>query len=189
MDWRTVRGMTPGIVAGALLSTALAAFLAPSVLKMIFAVYAGLAATQLLCDLRPRASRQLPGAGGLATAGGVVGGISVLAGAGGAVTSIPFLIWCNVPARVAIGTASAIGLPVAVAGTVGYVGYGLTAANLPPFSLGFIHLPALGAIVVATALAAPLGCIFFISARPHPTFVVALPANTVTNSGRPESAP
>lgn len=156
VDWRTLRRMTPGIVAGALASTALAAHLSPSALKLMFAIYAGLAATQLICNIQPPASRQLPGPGGLAAAGGVVGGISVVAGVGGAVTSIPFLIWCNVPARVAIGTASAIGLPVAVTGSLGYIGYGLT-VDLPPFSLGFVHLPALAAIVMATVLAAPLG--------------------------------
>ena len=157
VDWRTVRGMAPGIVSGALVSTALAAYLAPPVLKVIFAVYAALAATQLLCDIKPPASRQLPGASGLATAGGVVGGISVLAGVGGAVTSIPFLLWCNVSARTAILTASAIALPVAIAGTIGYIANGWSIAGLPRFSLGFIHLPALGAVIVATVLAAPLG--------------------------------
>jgi uncharacterized membrane protein YfcA len=157
VDWRAVRLMAPGILAGALVSTTLAAQLSPLALRLVFAVYAGLAATQLVCDFQPLPSRHLPGRWGLATAGGVVGGISVLAGVGGAVTSIPFLLWCNVPARIAIGTASAIGLPVAVAGTLGYVGYGLSAAELPRFSLGFVYLPALAAIVVTSVLSAPLG--------------------------------
>jgi uncharacterized membrane protein YfcA len=157
VNWRTVRGMAPGIVIGALLSTALAAHLAPFVLKLVFAVYAGLAATQMLCDMKPPASRQLPGGGGLNAAGAVIGGISVLAGVGGAVTSIPFLLWCNVPARVAIGTAAAIGLPVAVSGTLGYIGNGWGAENLPRFSLGFVYLPALGTVVFATVLSARLG--------------------------------
>jgi uncharacterized membrane protein YfcA len=157
VDWFTLRRMAPGIVAGALASTALAAHLSPSALKIMFAVYAGLAATQLVCNVQPPASRQLPGPAGLAATGGVVGGISVLAGVGGAVTSIPFLIWCNVPARVAIGTASAVGLPVAVAGTLGYIGHGLGVAELPRLSLGYVHLPALAVIVVATVLTAPLG--------------------------------
>lgn len=156
VDWGTLKRMTPGIAAGALASTALAAHLSPWALKLIFVVYAGLAATQLVFNVQPPASRQLPGAGGLSAAGGVVGAISVLAGVGGAVTSIPFLMWCNVPARVAIGTASAIGLPVAIAGSLGYVCNGL-AADLPPASLGFIHLPALAVIVIATVLAAPGG--------------------------------
>ena len=157
VDWRTVRRMAPGIVGGALASAALAASLSPSALKLVFPVYAGLAATQLICNVQPPASRQLPGPGGLAAAGGVVGGISVLAGVGGAVTSIPFLIWCNVPARVAIGTAAAIGLPVAVSGTLGYISNGLAVADLPDLSLGFVYLPALAAIVVATVVSAPLG--------------------------------
>jgi len=157
VDWPTVRRMAPGVVGGALLSTALAAYLAPSMLKLMFAVYAGLAATQLLCNIKPPASRQLPSAGGLSMAGGVVGGISVLAGVGGAVTSIPFLLWCNVPERVAVGTAAAIGLPVAVSGTLGYIGNGLAISGLPHFSLGFVYLPALAAIVVATVLSAPFG--------------------------------
>lgn len=157
VDWKTVQGMAPGIVGGALLSTALATYLAPSLLKLFFAVYAGLAATQLMWDCKPPASRRLPGAGGLAAAGGVVGGISVFAGVGGAVTSIPFLLWCNVPARVAIGTASAIGLPVAISGTLGYVYYGLAAVDLPHFTLGYVYLPALAAIVATTVVSAPLG--------------------------------
>ena len=157
VDWRTLRRMTPGIVGGALASTAFVAYLSPATLKGIFAVYAGLAATQFICDLKPSPSRQLPGSGGLAAAGAAVGSISVIAGVGGAVTSIPFLVWCNVPVRVAIGTASAIGLPVAVAGSLGYIGHGLGVAELPPFAIGYVHLPSLAAIVVATVLTAPLG--------------------------------
>ena len=61
VDWGTLRRMTPGIVAGALASTALAAHLSPSALKLMFAIYAGLAATQLICNIQPPASRQLPG--------------------------------------------------------------------------------------------------------------------------------
>jgi uncharacterized protein len=157
VDWRTLRRMTPGIASGALAATALVAYLSPAALKGIFVVYAGLAATQFICDFKPSPSRQLPRAAGLGAAGALVGGISVIAGVGGAVTSIPFLVWCNVPVRVAIGTASAIGLPVAVAGSLGYIGWGLGAADLPPFSIGYVHLPSLAAIIATTVLTAPLG--------------------------------
>jgi uncharacterized membrane protein YfcA len=58
----------------------------------------------------------------------------------------------------AIGTSAAIGLPIALAGAVGYIANGLpVSAQLPPHSLGFIYLPALSAIVVASILTAPLG--------------------------------
>jgi uncharacterized protein len=157
VNWRAVRGMAPGTLLGALFSTAMAAHVPSAWLQLVFAIYAGLAATQLLYDFKPVPSRQLPGFAGLTAAGGVVGGVSGLAGVGGAVTSIPFLLWCNVPARTAIGTAAAIGLPVSLSGTVGYVAGGWTMASVPPASLGFVYLPALAAIVIATMLSAPLG--------------------------------
>jgi uncharacterized membrane protein YfcA len=115
------------------------------------------AATQMLLDLRPRATRALPGRAGLFGAGAVIGGVSSLLSAGGAFLSIPFLAWCNVPLRRAIGTAAAIGFPIALAGSAGYVLQGLRTSGLPDGSLGFVYLPALGLVVLTSMAAAPLG--------------------------------
>jgi uncharacterized membrane protein YfcA len=60
----------------------------------------------------------------------------------------------------AIGTSAAIGLPIAIAGTLGYLGAGLmggAAGGLPEYSVGFIYLPALAACVTMSMLTAPLG--------------------------------
>jgi uncharacterized membrane protein YfcA len=62
-----------------------------------------------------------------------------------------------VPLRRAIGTAAANGFPIALAGTVGYVVQGLRAEGLPEWSFGFVYLPALALIVVASMPLAPLG--------------------------------
>jgi len=59
--------------------------------------------------------------------------------------------------RAAIGTAAAIGFPIALSGTVGYVLSGWNAVGLPAHSLGFVYLPALAGIVLASVLTAPLG--------------------------------
>jgi uncharacterized membrane protein YfcA len=67
------------------------------------------------------------------------------------------MLWCNVPMLQAIGTAAAIGFPIALSGTIGFVVTGLRETGLPPHTLGFVYLPALGGIVVASVLAAPLG--------------------------------
>jgi uncharacterized membrane protein YfcA len=115
------------------------------------------AATQILFDLRPTRSRDLPGAAGVFAAGAGIGAISSLLAAGGAFMCIPFLAWCRVPLRRAIGTAAAVGLPIAVAGTAGYVLQGLRIAGLPAAALGYVYLPALGLVVVTSMLAAPLG--------------------------------
>ena len=60
-------------------------------------------------------------------------------------------------AETAIGTSAAIGFPIAVAGTVGYIYNGFSAANLPEYSVGYVYLPALVGIVVTSVLTAPLG--------------------------------
>lgn len=70
---------------------------------------------------------------------------------------MPFLSWRGVAPVQAIATAAAIGLPIALAGTAGYVVTGLQAANLPPWSIGYVVVPALVGIVVASVLVAPLG--------------------------------
>jgi uncharacterized membrane protein YfcA len=71
--------------------------------------------------------------------------------------SVPFLVWCNVPMHSAIGTSAAIGFPIALSGTVGYLVNGLHVAGLPSPSLGFVYLPPVIGISVASILTAPLG--------------------------------
>jgi uncharacterized membrane protein YfcA len=70
---------------------------------------------------------------------------------------VPFLLWCNVSLRNAIGTSAAIGFPVAVGGTIGYVVTGMSIHGLPAYSLGFVYLPALFWVALASVITAPLG--------------------------------
>ena len=67
------------------------------------------------------------------------------------------MTWCSVPVKRAIGTSAAIGLPIAVGGAIGYVVAGWNEPTLPPWSLGYVVLPAFAGIVVASTAAAPLG--------------------------------
>jgi uncharacterized membrane protein YfcA len=62
-----------------------------------------------------------------------------------------------VPVHRAVGTASALGFPIAIAGAAGYVQRGLSDTLLADGFLGFVYLPALGAIVLLSVLTAPLG--------------------------------
>ena len=76
---------------------------------------------------------------------------------GGGSLSVPFMLWCNVVIHRAIGTSAAIGLPIAIAGTVGFVVNGWHEANLPEYSIGYVYLPALAGIACMSILTAPLG--------------------------------
>lgn len=157
VNWRIWRQITPGIITGTLAGSVLAAWLPTAFLKAFFVVFLFYVGTQMLLDIRPKASRALPGRPGMFAAGNVIGAVSSLVGIGGGTLSVPFMTWCNVRLHEAIGTSSAIGFPIAVAGAVGYVANGLRVGGLPEGSLGFVYLPALGAIAVASVLTAPLG--------------------------------
>jgi uncharacterized membrane protein YfcA len=71
--------------------------------------------------------------------------------------TIPFMSLCNVPMRQAIGTSAALGLPIAIAGTVGFIVTGLGKDHLPALSLGYVYLPALIGIVLGTFITVPWG--------------------------------
>lgn len=158
VNWQIWRDIGPGIIIGTLLGTVLAAFLSTLFLKVFFVGFVFYAGTQMLLDIKPKAARALPGWFGMYVAGNVIGAVSSLVGIGGGTLSVPFMTWCNVKLHQAIGTSAAIGLPIAIAGTLGYIanGWGARAA-LPDYSLGFVYVPALAAIVATSMLTAPLG--------------------------------
>ncbi|MEP7100653.1 MAG: TSUP family transporter, partial [Burkholderiales bacterium] len=57
----------------------------------------------------------------------------------------------------AVATSAALGFPVAVAGTIGYVVAGWSLRDMPPGTIGFIYLPALITISIASVIVAPFG--------------------------------
>ncbi len=157
VDWSLVRRIGPPMVAGTLLSSVLSGWVPQRVLALAFAaiVYAG--ATQLLLGRKPAAARALPATPVLVAVGVAIGVVSGLVSAGGAFMTVPFMLFCGVAITTAIGTGAALGVPVAIVGTIGYVLSGWRVGELPPLALGFVYLPALLAIVAASTLTAPFG--------------------------------
>jgi uncharacterized protein len=157
VDWSIVRRIVPGILIGTFLGTFVAARLSSGFLKVFFCVFLYVVATQMLLNKKPKPTRELPETGGMFGVGSVIGVVSALVGIGGGSLSVPFMIWCNVAAHKAIGTSAAIGFPIAVAGAFGYIVNNINGIGLPEFSLGYVYLPALAAIVCASVFTAPLG--------------------------------
>lgn len=157
VNWRAVRQITPGILSGTALGSLSAAAIPASALAIFFALFVYFAAAQILLDVRPKPSRELPGFAGMSSVGVFTGWVSSLVSIGGGTVVVPFLVWCNLPLRNAIGTSAAIGFPVAVGGTLGYIATGWEVHVLPAPSLGFVYLPALLGIALASLLTAPLG--------------------------------
>mgnify|MGYP001823047956 CR=1 FL=1 len=157
VHWDIVRRITTGIVAGTFFGSFFASILSTKTLTVIFALFLLFVSAQLLMNRKPAQSRDLPGIPGMFSAGSGIGFVSSLVGIGGGSLSVPFFVWCNLSIHHAIGTSAAFGLPIAVAGTIGYIFNGWGAPNLPDFSIGFVYLPALFGIAAISVFTAPIG--------------------------------
>ncbi|WP_151637065.1 sulfite exporter TauE/SafE family protein [Noviherbaspirillum aerium] len=155
--WNVVKLLAPGILIGSWIGPWIGSQLNSSVLALSFAVFVAFSATQMLIDKKPAASRDLPNPPGMFAAGGVIGVLAGLVGAGGGFISVPFMTWCNVKIHNAVATSAALGFPIALAGTLSNIYFGLNEPGLPSGSLGFIYLPALLVISIASVTTAPLG--------------------------------
>ncbi len=155
--WPVAKLLAPGIVLGSLLGAQIAKALPAQLLAALFALFVSFSAAQILIDRKPKPSHQLPGTSGMLAAGGVIGLLASLLGAGGAFVSVPFMTWCNIKIHNAVATSAALGFPIALAGTVGYVIAGWSLHGMPYGSIGFIYLPALVTVSIASVVAAPFG--------------------------------
>lgn len=155
--WDIVRNMAPGLVLGTFGGSLIAGQVPTGPMTVIFVIIVYYASVQMILDFKPKAHRQLPGPVGLFSAGGVIGLVSSMVAAGGGFLSIPFLLLCNVVIHSAVGTSSALGFPIAVAGAVGYLVAGAQDSGLPAYTLGYIYLPAFLGVVVMSISMAPVG--------------------------------
>lgn len=152
-----LKNITPGILIGTFLGGLVAAQMPTFFLRVFFICFLGFVSAQMLSGYRPPASREMPGALGTAGMGGVIGLVSSFVGIGGGTLSVPFMTFCNVPMHHAVGTSAAIGFPIAVAGTLGYITGGWNASGLPDGCLGYVNLLAFAGIACVSFFTAPVG--------------------------------
>ncbi len=155
--WDLVALLAPGILLGALLGAFLADLLPSSRLRQIFGLFELLVAIQIGLALIPPARGGIPGRLGNTLAGGGIGTLSALVGVGGGTLTVPYLVWCSVTMRQAVATSAACGLPIALAGTLGFVVAGWSLTDEVPWTLGYLYLPALLGIAIGGIAFAPLG--------------------------------
>jgi uncharacterized protein len=155
--WPVVWVLAPGILVGSLAGANLAVALPAKALTVLFALFVTFSATQMLLNKKPKPGRSLPGSVGMFGVGNLIGVLSSMVGAGGAFVSVPFMTWCNVTIHKAVATSAALGFPIALAGTLGYVWAGWGRADLPAGAFGYLYLPGLISIALGSMLTAPLG--------------------------------
>lgn len=154
--WDIVRILTPGLILGTFLGALSTRFLHTYGLTLFFVAFLYYAGLQTLLGNPPQPHDQLPGKRSMFCISVIMGTISSWVAIGGATLATPFMIRRNVPVHQAIGTSAAIGFPIAVAGTIGYIIAGWN-QSLPSESFGFVYVPAWIGLAVTTVLIAPLG--------------------------------
>jgi len=157
IPWLLTKKFIIGIALGALSGALVADLLSVNTLKNIFAGAVSLLAIYMMMSVRITATRPLPNDVILFIIAYTCGVIASLMGISGAVILIPILTLFGVSVRHAIGLATTCGCLVAAFGTAGYIISGIGVHNLPQWSVGYIYLPALVAIVTTSFIFAPLG--------------------------------
>ncbi len=157
VEWQIARRFTPAVILTSYGAGFIAATLSLTALRAAIGTFLAFVSIVMLTNWRPAAHRVLPGAigsTGIAAAAGLVSGI---AGIGGGNVVVPTLVYFNVAVHRATATASVLGLPIAIAGSLGYVTRGWNVTRLEDGLLGYVYLPALACVAAASMLAAPMG--------------------------------
>jgi uncharacterized membrane protein YfcA len=157
VNWKVVFQLSGGLFAGGLLGAWLASVLNTAILQLLFGLFAVSVGLQMFFSTQAVSNRRLPQWPVMNGVGVLIGSISGIVGIGGGSMTVPFLTWHNLSMRQAVAISSACGLPIAVAGFIGFVATGWDNPAMPELSWGYIYLPALIAVAILSLLLAPLG--------------------------------
>lgn len=158
LDIEVFKLWAPFIVAGTFIGGLMAGWYSGDVLRIVFAVMAFVIAANIVFSFQTRLMGHLHGSKPThRIAAFVVGYLSSLMGIGGGSLTVPTLVAFGATMHAAVGTSAAIGVAIAVSGTLGFIISGWGAAGLPPLSLGYINLVALVLVAVLAAICAPIG--------------------------------
>lgn len=155
--WDIVKMMTPGIIIGTFFATFLASILSSLYLAIFFSIFMAYVSLQMFLDRKPKPSRKLVSPKAQFGAGTFIGAISAMVSIGGGSLTVPYLIWQNVELKKAIGTSAAIGFPIALSGTLGYIINGWSHTDMSNLMFGFVSLPAFFFIAICSYFTAPIG--------------------------------
>ena len=158
MDVRIFKLWAPFIVVGTFVGGLIAGYFSGDVLRVVFAVMAFVIAANIVFGFQTRLMGHLHGSSITHRISAlIVGFISALMGIGGGSLTVPTLVAFGATMHAAVGTSAAIGVAIAISGTIGFIISGWGVQGLPPLSLGYINLVALVLVAVLAALFAPVG--------------------------------
>ena len=145
------------LVLGSAVAGSVAAGLPAVATRLLIGCFLGLVALMLFTRWQPAPQRRFPAlplAAPLGVGGGLLAG---LAGIAGGNVIVPMLLYFNTPPHQATATSSALGVPIALAGTLGYVARGWSVTAMEDGLVGYVHYPTLLTLLVTAVACAPLG--------------------------------
>jgi uncharacterized membrane protein YfcA len=159
VDHQVVKVWVLPALAGIAIGSVAAAFAPPAVFRLAFVVMAIVIAFKLLFGRDSwQIADDLPGPAGMTVYGALVGLASSLMGISGGSVSNMILTLYGKPIHKAVATSAGLGVPITVAGTIGYILAGLPQQSLlPPLSLGFVSLIGFALMAPVSSLTAPYG--------------------------------
>lgn len=159
--WSVVRHLATGLLLGAFVGAGVADAMPAQGLQLVIGCFALWVAYQMFRSQQQvqqiQPVEQLPSVPQQAVAGGVIGVASAIFGIGGGSLTVPYLSRHGMLMQQAVATSSACGVPIAVAGALGFMWFGQAAENLPVGAWGFVHIPAFVGISAASLLTAQYG--------------------------------
>ncbi|GLS91417.1 UPF0721 transmembrane protein [Psychromonas marina] len=155
--WDIVKGITAGVIIGTFFATFIASQINSLYLALFFSCFMAFVSVQMFISKKPQANKQISGKKEVFFVGSGIGAVSALVSIGGGSLTVPYLVSRNIDIKKAVGTSAAIGLPISIAGSVGYLVNGWSSSSVDNYTLGFIYLPAVFLIAVSSYLTAPYG--------------------------------
>lgn len=153
-----VKLWSPFIIIASLLGGLMARLYSGDMLRIIFALVAFFVAINIILPIQQRLLGKLHQSKFThRTIAFIVGYISALMGIGGGSLSVPSLVAFGHKMHKSVGTGAALGVLIAIPATIGFIISGWGVKGLPPFSIGYINVPALILIGIVVTIVAPFG--------------------------------
>ncbi len=168
--WPVFKNLAPGLAIGCFLGAGIAGQISGLYLQLIVGVFLLWVAYKMFFGGKKQVAShandvsnanytniELPSKPKQLAAGGVIGVASAIFGIGGGSLTVPYLTRYNVVMQKAVGTSAACGLPIAIAGALGYMVFGAQAQINVPNTIGFVHIYAFLGISVMSFFTAKVG--------------------------------
>lgn len=157
--WNVFKNLAPGLVIGSFLGAGIADILSGQHLQLIIGIFALWVAFKMFkgANVKVDESKHLPSAQKQMLAGGGIGVASAIFGIGGGSLTVPYLNKNGVVMQKAVATSAACGLPIAIAGALGFMFFGAQEQAEIKNAIGYVHIYAFIGISIMSFITAKFG--------------------------------